>query len=183
MRGDERERYCSKCSHTVVNISLLTMAEREALLANPPAGGLCVSYYRRLSGEDVSAEKPLTATESRRVVQWGVIAASAATIATAAHFAPEISASAGPGIGPAGSAIAQTCEDLKERGKEVLYDLGLMQRPPPAAYLIMGVMVCPPAVSTPGSTVPSPTSDTQSGDETASTSVPAPVPPMENSTI
>ncbi|MCX6955852.1 MAG: hypothetical protein NTV51_27225 [Verrucomicrobia bacterium] len=181
MRGDERERYCSQCSRTVVNVSLLTTAERQALLANPPPGGLCVAYYQRLSGECVSAETPLTASESRRVVQWGAIAASAATLAAAAHFAPEINASLTAARGPASpvSRVAQVCDELKEQGKEVLYDLGVMKRPA-GVTMMVGMMVCPtpsPAPSSaPGSAAPAPAPPSAAGTTPAPAPAAAPTP-------
>src|SRR3954471_2717301 len=85
MRGDERERFCSKCARTVVNLSLLTEEQRRVLLADARPGKLCVAYYRRLSGEFVSAETPLAKSESRAVVQFGLTALSAAALAVVAQ--------------------------------------------------------------------------------------------------
>jgi outer membrane biosynthesis protein TonB len=159
MRGDERERFCSKCSRTVVNVSLLTVAQREALLANPPPGGLCVAYYQRLSGENVSAENPLTPFESKRIVEWGVAAASlTAAAALAVQLAPAT----------AGSLVDNT-QDLAAlydaaavRGKEAVdaigVELGLKTKtPPPAVCIILGKPALPaPTPPTPPPVPPKP---------------------------
>lgn len=84
LRGDERQRYCEKCGLTVTNLSELNQTEREALLARVGTERLCVSYYRRLTGEDVTPEAPLTGEERSRIKQVGVAVLSAGALALAA---------------------------------------------------------------------------------------------------
>jgi hypothetical protein len=83
LRGDERARFCEKCNHTIVNFSELTEAERLNILENRGPGKLCVTYHRRLSGEYVTPENPLTAIERSHIGQLGVAALSAGALALA----------------------------------------------------------------------------------------------------
>lgn len=92
MRGDERERYCAKCARHVVNLSTLTEAQRAALLAQSKPEELCVAYYRRMSGQFVSAETPLSGTDSRAVIQYGIAAVTIGAAALAAAYIPAESA-------------------------------------------------------------------------------------------
>ena len=84
LRGDERERFCEKCGHSVTNLSALSADARAALLAKAGKERLCVSFYVRLSGEYVTPEAPLTADERSKIRQLGVAALSAGALALAA---------------------------------------------------------------------------------------------------
>jgi hypothetical protein len=84
LRGDERARFCEKCGLTVTNLSALSDEARAALLARAGTGRLCVSYYRRLTGEYVTPASPLTTEERSRIRQFGVAALSAGALALAA---------------------------------------------------------------------------------------------------
>jgi hypothetical protein len=84
LSGDEREKSCARCGHRVTNLSALAQAEREALLARVGQERVCVSFYRRLSGEYVTPESPLTPDERSRIRQLGVAALSAGALALAA---------------------------------------------------------------------------------------------------
>lgn len=172
MRGDERERYCSKCARTVVNVSLLTSEQREALLANPPPGGLCVAYYQRLAGEMVSAENPLSPAESSRVVQWGVAALSLSAVALAVNITP----GSGEALVNARDATAATVSTVYDGGREAVENiairLGLKPKPAPTASMIMGVMICP----IPSSSSPTPTTLPLPAQTPDQTTTPDPVP-------
>jgi hypothetical protein len=87
MAGDEKERFCSRCSKTVVNLSTMTEPERQTLLAKSRPEDLCVAYYRRLKGGVVSAENPLGASEYRGLKQFGVAALSSAALSIVAGCA------------------------------------------------------------------------------------------------
>ncbi len=87
LRGDERERFCEKCGHSVTNLSELSADARHALLSKVGKERLCVSFYRRLSGEFVTPEAPLTSEERSRIRQIGVAALSAGALALAAGCA------------------------------------------------------------------------------------------------
>ena len=49
MLGDERVRFCGQCSLNVYNLSSMTRAYAEALIARTE-GRLCVKFYRRFDG-------------------------------------------------------------------------------------------------------------------------------------
>jgi len=60
MTGNERSRFCTRCDRTVVNFSVLTCVEIEALLDARKGSRLCRRYLRRADGtmitRDPSAE-------------------------------------------------------------------------------------------------------------------------------
>jgi hypothetical protein len=148
MHGDESERFCSKCSRTVVNVSLLTEAQRVALLQSVPPEQLCIAYYRRLSGEFVSAENPLSGSEARRIVQYGVAALSLGALAAAAHYVEKLPPN--PSLIHTKQRIEVACDtamiaagDLTETVIKKVAAPFLPKRPEPVE-LIMGMMVCPP---------------------------------------
>ena len=87
MRGDEQKKFCEKCGRHVTNLSEMSAAAREALLATAGEERLCVTYYRRLSGEFVTPEAPLTNEERKRVKQVGLAALSLGALALAAGCA------------------------------------------------------------------------------------------------
>ena len=82
--GNERAKFCDQCGHTIVNFSTLTEAARRELLERAGPEKLCVTYYRRLSGEYVTPESPLTREERSRIKQLGVATLSAGALALAA---------------------------------------------------------------------------------------------------
>ncbi len=84
LAGDERERLCEKCGHTIVNLSLLSDAARAELIERMAGERLCVTYFRRLNGEYVTPATPLTAEERSRVKQLGLAVLSAGALALAA---------------------------------------------------------------------------------------------------
>lgn len=84
LRGDEKARFCEKCGRTITNLSELSTEARAALLAQADGKELCITYYRRLSGEFVTPENPLTPDERSRIKQLGVAALSAGAMALAA---------------------------------------------------------------------------------------------------
>lgn len=194
MRGDERERYCSKCARSVVNVSLLTHDQREALLANPPPGGLCVSYYQRLSGEMVSAENPLTPAESGRVVQWGVAALSLGAVALAANITPNTHESLTRAKDTTATTITAVCHEVTTRGRAavdyVADQLGLKPKPAPVVSVFLGMTACPipppsPALAPAGMTNPpasAPASAPPSASAPDAASAPPAPPPGINQT-
>ncbi|MEY2878898.1 MAG: hypothetical protein RLZZ15_1278 [Verrucomicrobiota bacterium] len=149
MSGDEKSRYCSRCSRQVVNLSELTATERAALLASAKPGELCVSYYRRLSGEFVSAETPLAPDERRSVVQFGAAALAVGAAAVAVVTFATADATRAVRTETA-NLVARTHAEITERTTEAVRSLtdrvGLTQ-PQPKVMMLMGVMVCPPAPS------------------------------------
>ena len=151
MRGDERERFCARCSRQVVNLSLLTAAQRAELLARTPPEELCIAYYRRLNGEFVTAERPLTRAESSRVVQYGIATLSLSALAAIASSVPGGS----DAIRQVPAEIVDACVDaseaMEERTREWVDRLTAAPppAPPPTSVLILGAMACPPPAATP----------------------------------
>lgn len=155
MRGDERERFCAKCARTVVNLSALTEEQRRALLAAAKPGELCVAYYRRLSGEFVTAERPLTDPERRRARQYGLASLSAAALALSAScVSKNTDAIALAGL-TAAEAYLEAREEAAELRDKVVAKL-TRKPPPPKRGLIMfaGMMVCPPPTAAPTAPIP-----------------------------
>lgn len=160
MRGDERERHCAKCSRTVVNLSLLTEPQRVAVLAEAQSrpDGLCVAYYQRLSGEIVSAETPLSPRQSRRSVQFGVTALSAAALAVIAHNAPAI----GQALSNAQVAASSTYGSLRdatvENATRSMANIGRLfggqPHEPDPPIMLLGMIVCPTPPAPPASPAP-----------------------------
>ena len=169
MRGDERERTCAKCRRTVVNLSLLTEEQRVAVLAEAQGrpDGLCVAYYQRLSGEFVSAETPLAPLESRRGVQFGVTALSAAALAVVAHNAPAIGQAVGSAHVTAGASYVSLRNETVENARQTMANIGRLfggqPHEPDPPIMLLGMMVCPtpPAPhASPAPVMPSPSATT-----------------------
>ena len=65
MVGDERVRYCNKCSLHVYNLSGMTRREAEALVTSAE-GRLCVRYYRRADGTVLTRNCPVGLSALKR---------------------------------------------------------------------------------------------------------------------
>ena len=65
MVGDERVRYCNKCSLHVYNLSGMTRREAEALVTSTE-GRLCVRFYRRADGTILTRNCPVGLSALRR---------------------------------------------------------------------------------------------------------------------
>ena len=65
MVGDERVRYCDRCSLHVYNLSGMTRREAEAVVTNSE-GRLCVRFYRRTDGTILTRNCPVGLSALRR---------------------------------------------------------------------------------------------------------------------
>lgn len=65
MVGDERMRYCDRCSLHVYNLSGMTRREAEALVTSAE-GRLCVRFYRRPDGTILTRNCPVGLSALRR---------------------------------------------------------------------------------------------------------------------
>ena len=65
MVGDERMRYCDRCSLHVYNLSGMTRQEAEALVTSTE-GRLCVRFYRRADGTILTRNCPVGLSALRR---------------------------------------------------------------------------------------------------------------------
>lgn len=85
MVGDDRRRHCGRCDKTVVDLTALTRAEAEALLAERVKAGagrldLCARYFERRDGSIVMADC-LVRRRRRVATALGVAAALVGTAA------------------------------------------------------------------------------------------------------
>ena len=65
MVGDERMRYCDRCSLHVYNLSGMTRREAEALVTSAE-GRLCVRFYRRADGTILTRNCPVGLSALKR---------------------------------------------------------------------------------------------------------------------
>lgn len=65
MAGDERVRFCDRCSLNVYNLSGMSRREAEALVAGAE-GRLCVRFYRRADGTVLTRNCPVGLRALRR---------------------------------------------------------------------------------------------------------------------
>jgi hypothetical protein len=69
MIGTEQVRFCAQCSLNVFNLSLMTRAEAESLIARTE-GRLCVKFYRRFDGSIITRDCPVGLAAIRRRVSY-----------------------------------------------------------------------------------------------------------------
>jgi len=89
MRGDDRVRFCGRCDKNVYDLSELTTAQAEGLLAEHEMN-LCVRYYRRADGTVMTSDCP--EGQRRRRIQWAAAAVVTAGLAGSSlgiHFGGE----------------------------------------------------------------------------------------------
>jgi hypothetical protein len=159
MRGDERERFCAKCNRTVVNLSVLTEAQRVALLASAQPGQLCAAYRRRLSRATNSPAAPLRRTTVRTVLRLGAAAAYVATVAAVANNATQPDSA----VSNASHAATNSFASMRYKVEDLIDDVRVFFGGTPR-YMALG-MVLPSKCLPPPTPVVAPT--------TVSPSVPA----------
>lgn len=69
MLGNERVRFCSQCSLNVYNLSSMTRADAESLIARTE-GRLCVRFYRRFDGSIITKDCPVGLRAIRRRLSY-----------------------------------------------------------------------------------------------------------------
>jgi hypothetical protein len=79
MVGNERVRFCSQCSLNVFNLSSMTRADAESLIARTE-GRLCVRFYRRSDGSIITKDCPIGLRAIRRRVSYVAKAISSAVM-------------------------------------------------------------------------------------------------------
>jgi hypothetical protein len=76
MSGDDRARFCGRCSKHVYNLTAMTRREAEELVVRTE-GKLCVRFYRRADGTMLTADCPVGVAALRRpVLLMGALAAA-----------------------------------------------------------------------------------------------------------
>lgn len=79
MRGDERVRFCDRCSLNVYNLSAMTRREAERLVVRSE-GQLCVRFYRRADGTTLTRNCPVGLRALKRRVSRVATGAAAAAL-------------------------------------------------------------------------------------------------------
>lgn len=81
MQGDDRARFCGSCTKHVYNLSDMTRADAERLIAEKE-GHLCVRFYQRADGTMLTKDCPVGITQRRRPF-WALTGGFAALMASA----------------------------------------------------------------------------------------------------
>jgi len=85
MLGDDRIRFCGQCSLNVYNLSSMTRADAEALIARTE-GRLCVKFYRRFDGSIITQDCPIGLQAIKRRVSYAWQALVSVTLTFLAGF-------------------------------------------------------------------------------------------------
>jgi hypothetical protein len=86
MQGDDHVRHCGSCDKQVFDLSSLTTAEAESLLAKN--NNICAQYYRRADGTILTADCPVgVAKKTKQRRKAAVIAATIASSVAGAALA------------------------------------------------------------------------------------------------
>jgi len=80
MLGSDRVRFCGQCNLNVYNLSGMTRADAESLIA-ANEGRLCVRFYRRADGSIITRDCPVGLRAIQRRVSYLVKATAAAVLA------------------------------------------------------------------------------------------------------
>jgi len=80
MYGDDRKRYCGDCKLNVYNLSGMTKADAEQLVARSE-GRLCVRYYQRLDGSIITDDCPVGWAKLRQRTRLYATAAASLVMA------------------------------------------------------------------------------------------------------
>ncbi len=130
MRGDDRVRYCRLCQKNVYDLSQLTRADANALLAER-GEELCVQLYRRADGTVQTADcTPDRLAALRRGARKTLSIASSALAATLAMAGGLAAALGGPPAPRADAVHAAVGKLVSHLGLE---DVGPPAPPPPVA--------------------------------------------------
>jgi hypothetical protein len=148
MEGDDRTRYCALCKHNVHNISEMSRAEAEEFLRSV-RGRTCVRMYRREDGKVMTRDCPKGMAVARRKLSTALVMVftSMAWTAAAATLRPI----------PKG-ALDSVKKDVQQSPwvKAILDKINppaSAPAPPTSGHVTMGVIACPPPVTsskTPG---------------------------------
>ncbi len=79
MEGDDRVRFCNRCSLNVYNISAMTKAEAESVITNTE-GRVCASFYRRADGTILTQDCPVGLWAARKRISRVAAAAFSAIV-------------------------------------------------------------------------------------------------------
>jgi hypothetical protein len=138
MVGDERMRYCDRCSLHVYNLSGMTRREAEALVTSAE-GRLCVRFYRRADGTILTRNCPVGLSALKRRAAHAATATMTAVLGLLAGLglnfgidravSPSImeeSAVPAPPVPDVRSQPVLVEEPMYEQGQAVLEDIPFM---------------------------------------------------------
>src|SRR5688572_574038 len=95
MRGDDRVRFCARCEKSVYDVSAMTRAEAEALVAEREGQRLCLRLYRREDGTVITSDCPVGAQRKRlRARVWASLSGAVASALVFAGLASRAGADA-----------------------------------------------------------------------------------------
>jgi hypothetical protein len=139
MEGDDRTRFCRECSLNVYDLSALTRAEAESLVARAE-GRLCARFYRRADGTILTADCPVGLRAVRRRVRRTAAAVFAAVASLWTVAAGQTSSQKGA----KGKEAAVACEGGGQ--------LKIQRRPVPAGErtTFKGTVLDPVGAAVPG---------------------------------
>ena len=150
MTGPGRVRHCSECDKSVYNLSLMTLAEVETLLAEQKQALPCVQFYRRADGSVLTTDCPVG--KPKRVVLKIVTSLSLAAAALAGIGCSSIAAASEPSVEP-GVAPCQAT------GKQAQSPYSVFFAEPPVEHPPLGgapMPIEPPPPPPPSDTPPPP---------------------------
>lgn len=137
MKGSASARFCESCQRTIPNLSLISRAEREAILAKLGTEEICAAFYRRLTGELVTAEELKSAGLKNTFRQFGVGALAATTLGLAAGCSSPKTPEPIKAPPPTTTEAKQQPEKPTEEETIELF-VGIVCPPPPAAPKTIG---------------------------------------------
>lgn len=130
MTGDEQARFCGSCHKNVYDISQMSRAAAEQLIAEKE-GNVCIRLYRRADGTVMTQDCPVGIRIAQKPLKW-VAAGFAALVASGVALANQASQTqiCAPQNGPS----------LTERARNVPVVGALVNWVSPQSSVMMGAM-------------------------------------------
>lgn len=149
MEGDDRVRFCQSCAKNVFNLSAMSKAEAEKLIAEKE-GHLCVRYYQRADGTVLTDNCPVGLRAVRRPFKWLVAGFAALMASGAGLMAKEASTPGQPTeLSQSGLRRIAFFNAFLEKMDDDPIVMGKPAPPPDPAPPIMGEIACPDPTPTP----------------------------------
>lgn len=136
MKGSAESRYCETCHRNIPNLSLVSRAERETILAKLGTEEVCAAFYRRLSGELVTIEelKSVGLKSAFRQLGFGTLAAATLGL-TAGCTSPKTSE---PTKKPQPATTEAKAQPEPAKEEEIVLLMGFICPPPQVAPKSIG---------------------------------------------
>ncbi|HEX8189611.1 MAG TPA: hypothetical protein VF586_14740 [Pyrinomonadaceae bacterium] len=142
MVGDERVRYCDRCSLHVYNLSEMTRREAEALVTNAE-GRLCVRFYRRPDGTILTRNCPVGLSALKRRAAHAATATLTAVLGffTGLGLDFGLDRALSPSIMEKSAVPAPPMPALEDGDEDVEPAMGEMALPPTQGEAMLGTYV------------------------------------------